>query len=132
MALATKYPYCQMTSRVAHDQLKLRASLVRSSRCSCAALCVTPSGSALPTTTASAVIANKKTPAAPASVMPTSGLSFAIPSHFEREYTARIYHEGNPKPEDPLQCMTLVDIDSNLSDSFDNLDAAAQTMTYTI
>ncbi|MDP9107658.1 MAG: zinc-ribbon domain-containing protein, partial [Pseudomonadota bacterium] len=33
MALATKCPYCQTTFRVAHDQLKLRAGLVRCGAC---------------------------------------------------------------------------------------------------
>ncbi|HWV64041.1 MAG TPA: MJ0042-type zinc finger domain-containing protein, partial [Oxalicibacterium sp.] len=33
MALATKCPHCQTTFRVAHDQLKLRAGLVRCGHC---------------------------------------------------------------------------------------------------
>ena len=33
MALATRCPYCQTTFRVAHDQLKLRAGLVRCGAC---------------------------------------------------------------------------------------------------
>ncbi|GGC08236.1 membrane protein [Oxalicibacterium flavum] len=181
MALATQCPHCQTTFRVVHDQLKLRAGLVRCGRCKqifngiehllpsdgAAPPRVVPSGSAPTATAAPATVANQATPAAPsfndnavqavapaaapaapavpeedepstftaaaspspASVMPTSRLSFAIPSHFEREHTAPIYHEGDPKPEDPLQRMTLVDIDRDLPDSFDDLDAAAQTTT---
>jgi predicted Zn finger-like uncharacterized protein len=33
MALATRCPHCQTTFRVAHDQLKLRAGLVRCGAC---------------------------------------------------------------------------------------------------
>ncbi len=181
MALATQCPHCQTTFRVVHDQLKLRAGLVRCGRCkqifngiehllppdgaapppraagSVPAAPATPASVATSTTppaapsvndTTAEAIASVAPPAAPAapeddepstftaaaspspaSVMPTSRLSFAIPSHFEREHTAPIYHEGDPKPDDPLQRMTLVDIDRELPDSFDDLDAAAQTTT---
>ncbi|HVL76980.1 MAG TPA: MJ0042-type zinc finger domain-containing protein, partial [Noviherbaspirillum sp.] len=33
MALATQCPHCRTTFRVAHDQLKLRAGLVRCGAC---------------------------------------------------------------------------------------------------
>lgn len=62
----------------------------------------------------------------PASVMPTSRLAFVIPAHFEREQTAPVYHEGDPKPADPLQRMTLVDYQHDQPENFDDLDTASQ------
>ena len=183
MALATQCPHCQTTFRVVHDQLKLRAGLVRCGYCkeifngiehllppedtdtSAAPSLATssarvadvpkqvppiapafttsefsqPSAShpptPLPTTSTPAVENETKTETqgddgqdaftaatapSPASVTPTSRLSFAIPPHFEREHPP-IYHAQDEKPTDPLQRMTLMDFDREQPETLDEL-----------
>lgn len=178
MALATQCPHCQTTFRVVHDQLKLRAGLVRCGYCkeifngiehllppddavaspapaatpvpptasddsphaafSAAAAFPAPSeeefpsapdDTAAPFDDSEEAVREEDAPESftaaaspsPASVMPTSRLSFTIPSHFEREHHPPVYEEDDPKPADPLQRMTLLDFDRELPDSLDDL-----------
>lgn len=178
MALATQCPHCQTTFRVVHDQLKLRAGLVRCGYCkeifngiehllppeeneasslvpsrTVAATAappvstppISPLPAAVPATNPvieppaaseqmDAAIANRSTVTeedapdafvaatspSPASVMPTSRLSFSIPPDFEREHPP-IYQIQDEKPADPLQRMTLMDFDREQPETLDEL-----------
>ncbi|MDQ7969884.1 MAG: DUF3426 domain-containing protein [Oxalicibacterium faecigallinarum] len=174
MALATQCPHCQTTFRVVHDQLKLRAGLVRCGYCKeifngiehllppeesgttapTAAIAPTPRAPLTPpqstaasttidtmpdatsrvvSTSSSALSAASDTTSeegqeafaaatapSPASVMPTSRLSFTIPAHFEREHPP-VYHAQDEKPADPLQRMTLMDFDREQPATLDEL-----------
>ncbi|WP_293779441.1 DUF3426 domain-containing protein [uncultured Oxalicibacterium sp.] len=199
MALATQCPHCQTTFRVVHDQLKLRAGLVRCGYCkeifngiehllppddATASAGTTgrekavhhqpyippPVKPAVATTAANRDVSsflvreankpyttadtdtaptqvaspaqdnNDEVPPAftaagspsPASVMPTSRLSFSMPAHFEREHpqalSGPVYAAHDEKPSDPLQRMTLMDFDRKPADTLDDLESDQATL----
>jgi predicted Zn finger-like uncharacterized protein len=101
MALATQCPHCQTTFRVAHDQLKLRAGLVRCGACKQIfngienLLRVDEAGQTLP----------------PDSLpLQASSPALAMPSAAAADFVATTMPAADePKPDNPMLRMTLLD-----------------------
>jgi len=122
MALATQCPHCHTTFRVAHDQLKLRAGLVRCGACkqifngienllppeeaepaAGAAAVPPPAAPAAPAPEAAAQEASSENPAA--ALPPETSAGMAT----EGSDAAEAATGDTPKDDDPLLRMTLMD-----------------------
>jgi predicted Zn finger-like uncharacterized protein len=132
MALATRCPHCRTTFRVAHDQLKLRAGLVRCGACKeifngvenllAGNAVAAPAQKSSPTPASQAEVSGRKEGSEHAeSSQPTAGLgsaAAAAPETPHKDEQPADTTSDHPAPsaespialgEDPLQRMTLMD-----------------------
>lgn len=129
MALATQCPHCHTTFRVAQDQLKLRAGLVRCGHCkqifNGIEHLLPPEGESKPLPAPSEGLPAEPPPsepsAAPAASSPDTPTPQAdsAPDKVEEPAPTKIFA---PLADDPLQRMTLIDVSRMAGDSTDVQD----------
>jgi len=142
MALATQCPHCQTTFRVAHDQLKLRAGLVRCGACKQIfngiehllrpGEVAAPKGVATPGTTiapATPVIVAAESD--PQSVAAATPLRPSDSDDFYPDFDPIPAPPSSSKPDpastDPLQRMTLLRLADDDDEDDDEIDISAAT-----